>query len=130
MSFTTRYSGIKHVTIPLMRGDQQQSRFHAILRKVEFAFLLCPALYVGTYVLLSFLGSYEGNFKSMEKLGFYCSCVSDRLEWQPKFIIVTDFDDAGRPVSRLRNRAGYLFFPLLDLDRLLVHRTQPFDPGK
>src|SRR5258705_366088 len=101
--------------------------------KIPFAWLfkargvkpgvLILGVYTAVYALLSLLGHYQDNIGSLDKLGIITRGVSDRLEWQPMFIIVTRFPGQGSP-SRA-NVPGYLFTPPVLLDQHFCHKTQP-----
>src|SRR6185369_1900914 len=73
--------------------------------------------------ILSLLGQYQDNLGSLKKLGITTRGVSDRQEWQPLFIIVTDF--SGQASPSCANVPGYLFLPLVWLDQHFCHQTQP-----
>src|SRR5439155_13376711 len=61
--------------------------------------------------------------ESLTKLGIITRGVSDRYEWQPLFVIVTRFP--GQHSAMRANAGGYLFLPLVWLDRGLCHPTRP-----
>ena len=90
--------------------------------KLRFFILLGLAAYMGLYGTLSLFGRYWDNVGSLTQLGIWCRGISDRDEWQPRHVIVTCFPGAGWSVRA--NFAGYLFLPLVALDRSICHPTQ------
>jgi hypothetical protein len=79
--------------------------------------------YLAVYTGLSLLGRYQDNIESLDKLGIITKGMPDRNEWQPILIIITHFPHRD---SILRsNVPGYLFMPLVFLDRHLCHPTEP-----
>ena len=85
-------------------------------------FVLFLIVYVGSYTTLSLQGSYADNVGSLAKIGIYIASISDRDEWQPKSVTVTGFPDSA--FSVFANPVGYLFMPLVYIDRLTVHPTK------
>src|SRR5437016_2188362 len=87
--------------------------------------LLIVGAYVAVYAVLSLLGHYQNNIRSLDTLGIITRGVPDREEWQPMFVIMTRFPGQGSH-SRA-NVPGYLFTPLVLLDQHFCHKTQPID---
>ena len=90
-------------------------------RRFRGGIFVFGSLYFASYVFLSFHGHYEDNGTSVEKTGIYCWTMSDRDEWQPKSVIVVTWPHSH---SLFANPLGYLFLPVVYLDRLLIHQTR------
>jgi hypothetical protein len=96
------------------------------LRIVKWAVLtLLLAVYVGTYAMLSFRGHYEPNMS--------WGGLSDVYEfWQPKSVVIcrtpVGYDDSGHRVYFYGNTAGYIFMPLVYVDRIFIHTNRPIVP--
>jgi hypothetical protein len=103
-----------------MPSKNMQSRNSALLG------YLC-----GAYAVLSSKGHYRKNVDSYIEAARIDAISSepdsDREEWQPKWIIVTRYPKADYlPLSNSihASLSGYLFSPLVVVDRLFVHRTR------
>jgi hypothetical protein len=83
------------------------------------------ALYLGTYITLSCLGGYYFNQSGKFRYRNMGLSVSDISTWNPKGCrFQYRFKNIkGEDVSR-GNDLGYLFAPLIMLDRRFVHPTQ------
>lgn len=80
-------------------------------------------VYLVAYGVLSLLGGYQNNISSLDELGIVTRGMPDREEWQPVCIRVTQFP--GQDSRSRANAPGYLFLPLVLLDRSFCHPTRP-----
>jgi hypothetical protein len=78
--------------------------------------------YLVAYAVLSLLGGYQNNISSLDDLGIITRGMPDREEWQPVCIRVTQFP--GQASRSRANAPGYLFLPLVLLDRTFCHPTK------
>ncbi|WP_339685643.1 hypothetical protein [Gimesia maris] len=89
------------------------------------AFLICLIFYVSVYIVLSCLGGYD--FNQSGKVRYHSSglAVSDISTWTPKGCrFQYRFKNTrGEYVSR-GNEPGYLFAPLIMLDRRFFHPNE------
>ena len=90
--------------------------------------ILALGVYLAVYAVLSLFGSRQGNVSSLARLGIIIKGISDRSEWQPRFIIVTHFPHQDSPMRA--NLPGYFFLPLVFVDQHLCHSTKPIIHGK
>jgi hypothetical protein len=79
--------------------------------------------YVVVYAVLSALGGYQDNITALDRLGIITRGWPDRQEWQPVLITVAHFPGPGSAFRA--NVGGFVFMPLVVLDRQLCHATQP-----
>jgi hypothetical protein len=86
-------------------------------------FLAVIVLYVGLYCCLSARGSYQFMQTGRIRYGFGLS-VSDVSMWQPEFIRWQQFTNVEGSATTRGNILGYVFCPLIILDRWLVHPTE------
>ncbi|WP_298859154.1 hypothetical protein [uncultured Gimesia sp.] len=86
--------------------------------------VISTAVYVGTYIALSFFGGYYFNQSGKVRYRSMGLSVSDISTWNPKGCwYQAEFKNTkGISVSR-GNDLGYLFSPLIILDRKYFHPT-------
>jgi hypothetical protein len=96
-----------------------------LFRKPWVKASLIITAYVTLYATLSLCGQYKDNMASLQKLGIWCKCISDREEWQPAFLTVTQFprNALGREGRISASLTGYCFLPLVLIDRHYLHPT-------
>ncbi len=95
------------------------------LRKPLVYFALLWAVYIGSYIVLSLAGRYEDNFGALAKISPACLCISDVDEWQPAFLTVASFSDAGMKEREIKaNLGGYFYLPLVIADQHYWHVTR------
>lgn len=104
-----------------------------VVKQTLIAVGILLAVYVGTYITLSCLGGYYFNQSGKIRYRSMGLSVTDISTWNPKGCrFQYRFKNIkGEYVSR-GNDLGYLFAPLIMLDRRFVHPTQvlfePEDP--
>jgi len=106
------------ILFPPMEARPQQ---RLIVRLVIVAGL--AVAYVGSYVALSAAGGYRasqtGKLRQVGGLS-----VTDVHHWQPRFMVWEPFRDvSGRETSR-GDLLGYLYSPLVRIDRAWWHPSQ------
>ncbi len=85
--------------------------------------------YVGSYVVMSAFGGWHASQSGKLRYDFGFS-VTDVVRWQPAGAWWEPFRDvAGKDTSR-GNVTGYLYSPLIRLDRRWIHRDQESFKGK
>ncbi|HEY2589212.1 MAG TPA: hypothetical protein VGI81_25940 [Tepidisphaeraceae bacterium] len=85
-------------------------------------------VYVGSYVAMSAGGQWTWSQSGRLRYSFGLS-VTDVIRWQPALAHWEQFYDiSGNDTSR-GNVMGYLYSPLIQLDRSFVHRDRPAVPG-
>ena len=95
------------------------------LKEVILVLLICLVLYVGVYIVLSCLGGYYYNQSGKLRYPGILLAVSDISTWNPKgcWFQYRFINTHGESVSR-GNDLGYLFAPLIMLDRRFFHPTE------
>ena len=93
------------------------------IRRYLLTLLAAVLLYVGSYCCLSASGGYYFGQSGRVRYGFGIS-VSDVSIWQPKFLQWQRFTNAGGEETTRDNFPGYVFCPLIAMDRWLVHPTE------
>jgi hypothetical protein len=92
-------------------------------RQVFLTMVVAVLIYMGSYCCLSACGGYQFRQSGRVRYGFGLS-VSDVSIWQPKFLRWQRFTNTrGEEVIR-GNIFGYLFCPLIVVDRWLIHPTE------
>ena len=96
-----------------------------LLKAFLSAFLICLIFYVGVYIVLSCLGGYYFNQSGKVRYHSIGLAVSDISTWTPKgcWFQYRFKNTRGEYVSR-GNELGYLFAPLIMLDRRFFHPTE------
>lgn len=96
-----------------------------LLKALLLAFLICLVLYVGIYIVLSCMGGYYFNQSGKVRYRSIGLAVSDISTWNPKGcrFQYQYINLRGESVSR-GNELGYLFAPLIMLDRRFFHPTE------
>lgn len=96
-----------------------------LLKEILLVLLICLVLYVGVYIVLSCLGSYYFNQSGELRYSGILLAVSDISTWNPKgcWFQYRFKNTRGEYVSR-SNDLGYLFAPLIMLDRRFFHPTE------
>jgi hypothetical protein len=86
------------------------------------------ALYVGSYLPLSATGDWYYSQTGDHRYGFGLA-MSDIIRWQPRWASWEPFRDVeGHRTSR-GNPLGYLYSPLIRLDRKWFHQDRDIFPG-
>ena len=98
------------------------------IRRYSLAALGVVLFYVGSYCCLSASGGYCFGQSGRVRYGFGLS-VSDISIWHPKFLYWQRFTNVRGAKTTHGNILGYVYCPLIALDRWLVHPTeQLIDP--
>ena len=87
-----------------------------------FAVLL---LYVGSYCCLSANGEYYFSQSDRFHGQIYGMAVGDINIWHPKFLYWETFTTVLGERTTRGNFLGYVYCPMIMLDRWLVHSTEP-----
>jgi hypothetical protein len=85
------------------------------------AVLFC---YVASYLCMSAAGQWTFSQTGMRRYSFGLS-VSDIIRWQPAVAYWEPFHDIGGAQTSRGNLIGYLYSPLIRVDRAFVHRDKP-----
>lgn len=100
-------------------------------RRSLLVLMIIMSVYAQTYVILSFLGDRQqeitGAFRLAYK-GYPLPAGPDALVWQPRFIyfnVRNSFDGSTVVES---NFLGYMFAPLIYIDRWLFHKSKALMP--
>jgi len=104
-------------------------RLPQFVRRSLVILFLALVVYVGSYCCLSACGGYYFGQSGRVRYNFGFA-VSDVSMWHAKFTRWQRFqNNRGEEVTR-GNTLGYLYCPMIILDRRLVHQTRPlFDDG-
>ena len=92
------------------------------IRRYILGFLATALLYVGSYSCLSASGGYYYGQSGRVRYGFGLS-VSDISIWQPRFLRWQRFTNVRGEKTTRGNFLGYVFCPLIVVDRWFVHPT-------
>ena len=88
---------------------------------------LLAGLYVGTYAVLSWNGSYVASQTGMAKIANGGPSINDASVWRPKFVRLRIFLNEEGRIVREANFLGWVFYPLELLDRQYWHPSKrPF----
>jgi len=83
------------------------------------------ALYLSIYVILSLNGQYQprptGKFRMNGGAGL---AYMDAMTWEPKWLVLYKWAGVDRKNNTDANTGGYIFYPLIYLDRLYWHETK------
>lgn len=94
-------------------------------RPLVLALGILSVLYVCLYVVLSAAGGY--SFSQSGRVRYNAGqglSVSDLVMWYPKWAwYQNDFVHVSGEISSRGNTLGYVFSPLIILDRKLIHKT-------
>ncbi len=88
----------------------------------RFFILLFFSAYLGLYIFLSYLGDYTPSQSGKRRHSGGIS-ITDLEVWQPKFIVLNTYYSVDGLRSVKANIGGYLFYPLILIDRNTVHKT-------
>lgn len=92
------------------------------LPKYLFYIFLFIIAYFGLYFFLSCIGSYMPSQSGKIRYTGGIS-MTDIEIWQPKFITFKTYYSVDGSKSIKANIGGYLFYPLILIDRNTVHKT-------
>ena len=88
------------------------------------------AVYILSYVILSFCGAYEFGQSGKMRYNFGLS-VSDIQQWQPRYARCRIFTQVDGTTTFQANPLGYVFAPAIFLDQRFFHPTKRlFDETK
>ena len=93
------------------------------IRRYLFTVLTAVLLYVGSYCCLSVSGEYYFGQSGRVRYGFGLS-FSDISIWHPRFLQWQRFTSVGGEETTRGNILGYIYCPLIEFDRWLVHPTE------
>ncbi len=93
------------------------------LRRYLFAVVAGLLFYIGSYSCLSLSGQYAWSQSGRVRYAFTLS-VSDISIWQPKFLYWQRFINVKGEKTTRGNFVGYVYCPLIMLDRWWVHPTE------
>ena len=79
--------------------------------------------YVGSYVAFSARGGYHASQTGKLRYSFGLS-VTDVWHWQPRFMSWEPFRDVGGNDTSRGDLLGYLYSPLIRVDRAWRHPSQ------
>jgi len=85
---------------------------------------LFVGLYLCSYGLLSYLGSYVRTQSGVLRWTHSGLAITDAAQWQPKFVFWQRFQRFDGTSIVRANPFGYLYAPLVSLDQKLIHPTQ------
>lgn len=104
----------------------QIKRKKTTLRKFTFCLLLFLVFYIGSYLVLSFLGSYypakSGNHRLDMGWSFF-----DIEVWHPKIGYAQLYRKIDGSLTIHADWVGVFYCPLILLDQKFVHRTRMLD---
>ena len=83
------------------------------------------AVYVGIYIALSAAGEYRPTFSGKRRYTFGLA-VMDRSIWQPNGLRWERYKSIKGQSDTRGNVPGYLFSPLIVMDRALWHPTNDY----
>ena len=83
------------------------------MKKITSAFAILLVLYLGVYVVLSANGEYETT-----------SFFKGEVKWQPKWVKHRRVKPFRKDPVTEANFGGYLFLPLIYVDRVVWHRDK------
>ena len=92
-------------------------------RQVFLRLLATTLIYVASYCCLSACGEYQFGESGRVRYGFGLS-VSDLSIWQPKILRWQRFTNTRGEEATRGNIFGYLYCPLIVIDRWLIHPTK------
>lgn len=92
-------------------------------RLIIIAVILVLTLYIGIYCALSSMGDYRLDQSGKVRFGDRFA-MSDLRMWHPKFAwFQNGFEDVSGKISTRGDICGYIFSPMIILDRTLIHKT-------
>lgn len=91
-------------------------------KKITKIVAVVVAAYLGTYLILSFTGTYILTESGLVRYDFGFS-VSDIQQWQPRFAFCQRFRTVDDNWTLRANFLGYFYAPLILLDQAVLHKT-------
>jgi hypothetical protein len=93
-------------------------------KAIPIVLVALAGLYIATYAILSMMGGYRFDQSGLVRYGGALS-ASDLEMWHPWGAwFQADFVDVEGKTTSRGNAVGYLFSPLIRVDRALIHKTK------
>jgi hypothetical protein len=92
--------------------------------KLPSMFILLILLYVGSYAALSHMGKYGIAASGKLNTPLFSIGIPDSRQWQPKGLRLVVVKNQDGDWNWTGNTAGYIYAPMILLDRKLWHSTE------